>query len=73
MIEQDPKHKRRQIVPAPPPSHPRLHSTVLSVECAEGHEIQWLWTETADGRFVSGYRLVPRLPTETLEVIGTTI
>jgi len=60
MSEQDSNLKTRRLVPAPPPSNPRLYSTVLSVECAEDEEIEWQWTETAEGRFVSGYRLVPR-------------
>jgi len=58
----DPVRKRRRIVPAPPPSNPRLQVSVLSVECAEDEEVVWQWTETAEGRFVSGYQLVPRLP-----------
>jgi hypothetical protein len=61
MSEQDSNHKIRRVVPAPPASNPRLYPTVLSVECAEGEEIEWQWTETAEGRFVSGYRLVLRL------------
>jgi hypothetical protein len=61
MSDQDSNRKRRRIVPAPPASNLRLHSTVLSVECAEDEEVEWQWTETAEGRFVSGYRLVPRL------------
>jgi hypothetical protein len=50
----------RRIVPAPPPSHPGLPALVLDVECTEDEEVVWLWTETAAGRVVSGYRLVPR-------------
>ena len=61
MSKQDSNCKYRRVVPAPLPSNPRLHSTVLNVECAEDEEVQWQWTETAEGRFVSGYRLVPRL------------
>jgi hypothetical protein len=61
MSEQDSNRKRRRVVAAPPPSNPHLHSTILSVECAEDEEIEWHWTETTEGRFVSGYRLVPRL------------
>lgn len=57
----DSNRKGCRVVPAPPPSNPRLHSTVLSVECTEDEEVQWQWTETAEGCFVSGYRLVPRL------------
>jgi hypothetical protein len=51
----------RRVVPAPAPSNPRLRSTVLNVECSENEEVEWAWTETADGRFVSGYRLVPKV------------
>jgi hypothetical protein len=54
--------KRRRIVPAPAPSNPRLNAPVLSVECAADQDVHWQWTETAEGRFVSGYQLVPRLP-----------
>jgi hypothetical protein len=54
--------KRRRIVPAPAPSNPRLHAPILSVECAADQDVLWQWTETAEGRFVSGYQLVPRLP-----------
>jgi len=54
--------KRRRWVPAPHPSHPGLHSALLNVECAEDEDVEWHWTETATGRFVSGYQIVPRLP-----------
>jgi len=52
--------KRKRIVPAPAPSSPRLRSGVLNVECAEDEDVEWQWTETLEGRFVSGYRIVPR-------------
>lgn len=61
MADDDLNPKRRRIVVAPSPTHPRLRSTVLNVECDEDEEVQWIWTETADGRFVSGYRILPRL------------
>lgn len=61
MSSQASDRKRRRIVPAPAPSNPRLHAPILSVECAEDQDVQWQWTETAEGRFVSGYQLVPRL------------
>ena len=60
MSESDPSSKRRRIVRAPPPSDPRLRSVVLDVECAEDEDIEWHWTEAREGRFVSGYSLVPR-------------
>ena len=47
-------------VPAPAPSSPRLRSGVLNVECAEDEDVEWQWTETVEGRFVSGYRIVSR-------------
>lgn len=51
----------KRLIAAPPPSHPGLRSIVLNVECAADEEVEWLWTETREGRFVSGYQLVPRL------------
>jgi hypothetical protein len=59
-------YRSRRIVPAPPPSHPGLYATVLNVECAEDEDVEWLWTETSDGRFVSGHRLVPRVTGRSL-------
>ena len=50
----------RRIVPAPAPSHPDLRSTVLNVHCAEDEDVEWTWTETSEGRYVSGYNLVAR-------------
>ena len=53
----------RRIVPAPAPSNPRLRSMVVDVECADHEDVEWHWTETTEGRFVSGYSIVPRLGT----------
>jgi hypothetical protein len=53
--------KRRRLALAPAPSNPRLHSPVLNVECAEDEDVQWQWTQTSEGRFVSGYAIVSRL------------
>jgi hypothetical protein len=52
-------HNRR-VVAAPSPTHPSLRSTVLNVECAEDEDVEWLWTETAAGSFISGYQIVAR-------------
>ena len=52
--------KPRRLVTAPPPTHPALHATVLNVECAADEDVEWLWTETPTGRFVSGYQIIPR-------------
>ena len=60
MATQEVTRKRRRVVPAPTPSNPRLRSGVLNVECAEDESVEWQWTETREGRFVSGYRIVPR-------------
>ena len=59
------KHQQRRLITAPPPSHPHLHSTLLNVECANDEDVEWLWTQTPDGRFVSGYQLAPRLKLPT--------
>jgi hypothetical protein len=52
--------KRRRIVVAPSPSNPRLRGAVLDVECTADEDVEWQWTETPEGRFVSGYRIVLR-------------
>ena len=62
MSGDDSSQRYRRVIQAPAPSNPRLHSGVLNVECAEDEEVEWAWTETADGRFVSGYSIVPRMP-----------
>jgi hypothetical protein len=56
----DTSFNQARIVPAPEPSRPDLHNMVLSVNCAAGEDVEWQWTETAKGRFVSGYRIVRR-------------
>jgi len=61
MVSAPDSHEPRRVVVAPPPSHPGLSATVLDVECAEDEDVVWLWTETSGGRFVSGYRIVPRV------------
>jgi hypothetical protein len=53
-----------RILAAPEPSRPELRNTVLNVDCADDEDVQWQWTETAQGRFVSGYRIVPCEATE---------
>lgn len=58
----DQKTSPKRVVPAPAPSNPRLYSTVLNVECADDEDVVWQWTETLEGRFVSGYNIVPRAP-----------
>jgi hypothetical protein len=50
----------RRIIAAPAPSHPDLRSTVLNVYCDDDEDVEWHWTETAEGRYVSGYTLVAR-------------
>ena len=52
--------KTKRVVPAPAPSNPRLRAAVLDVECDENEAVEWHWTETPEGRFVSGYSIVQR-------------
>ncbi|HEY6927729.1 MAG TPA: hypothetical protein VI653_29915 [Steroidobacteraceae bacterium] len=52
--------KPRRLVTAPLPSQPGLPTGVINVECAEDEDVEWVWTVTAAGRYVSGYRLIPR-------------
>ena len=58
--------KPRRVVFAPLPSHPSLPATFADVECADDEEVAWVWTETLAGRYVSGYRLVPRSEVEQM-------
>jgi hypothetical protein len=53
------KTRADRIVPVPA-SDPRTHSTILDVSCAWDEEVNWHWTMTAQGRFVSGYSIVRR-------------
>ncbi len=50
-------------VQAPEPKGQNLRNRFLNVNCAEGEDVEWLWTETAQGQYVSGYQIVPRTPT----------
>lgn len=49
-----------RIVPAPLASDPRLRYTILDVVCGLNEEVQWHWTMTEHGRFVSGCSIVRR-------------
>ena len=60
MNESKPR-QRRHLVVTPAPSTPRLRSAVRNIECAEDEDVEWDWTQAPEGRFVSGYRVVPRL------------
>ena len=66
MSIEDATRKTLRVVPAPAPDNPRLRPAVLDVECSEDEDVEWYWTETTEGRFVSGYRIVPRTGTATL-------
>lgn len=56
------KDQGSRIVPAPVAGDPRLRSPILDVVCGLNEEIEWHWTLTDHGRFVSGYSIVRRLP-----------
>ena len=60
MSDSEPR-KRRRLVVTPASSNPRLRSMVLNVQCSDDENVEWQWTQTAEGRFVSGYVIVPRL------------
>ena len=62
------KLRRRVMTPPPPSSPDLLTGVVLSVECADDEDVEWIWTETNAGRFVSGYRIIPRVPAHNTEV-----
>jgi hypothetical protein len=66
MSIEDATRKTLRVVPAPAPENPRLRPAVLDVECSEDEDVEWYWTETTEGRFVSGYRIVPRAGTAAL-------
>jgi hypothetical protein len=57
-MSEETRPKRRRIVLAPAPSNPQLRSTVQNVQCTEDEEVEWQWTETPEGRIVTGYRIV---------------
>lgn len=47
-----------RLVPAPSASDLRLRSTILDVVCGLNEDIEWHWTLTDRGWFVSGYSIV---------------
>jgi hypothetical protein len=49
---QKPKH----LVEAPKPTFHEA-PTVLSVQLVEDEEVQWIWTHTSKGSYVSGYTI----------------
>src|SRR5271163_4134652 len=56
-----PPSSQRRVVAAPAPSHPELRARLLNVDCTQDGDVEWLWTETPAGHFVSGYRIVARV------------
>lgn len=50
-----------RIVPAPRGNDPRLFSTILDVVCGLDEDVEWHWTMTDRGQFVSGYSITRRL------------
>ncbi len=50
-----------RIVPAPMTTDPRLRSTLLDVVCGLTEEVDWHWTMTDRGPFISGYSIVRRV------------
>lgn len=50
-----------RIVSAPQTNDPRLFSTILDVVCGLDEDVEWHWTVTDRGRFVSGYSITRRL------------
>lgn len=53
-------HAERQILAAPAPSSPHLPQGVVTVECGKDEEVEWIWTDTPEGRFVSGFQIVKK-------------
>jgi hypothetical protein len=51
----------RRIMSAPLAAYPSLPTAVVNVECADDEDVEWVWTATGLGSFVSGYRVVPRV------------
>ena len=46
---------------------------VTILEGAEDEDVEWAWTHTPVGRYVCGYRLIPRVGVETAETGGQTL
>ena len=49
---------KRQVLIAPAPSSPDLPQGVINVKCGKDEQVEWIWTETLVGRFVSGFRII---------------
>lgn len=56
--------KLKRTITAPAPIGPGAVNHIQSVVVDLDHDVIWEWTHAPDGaRFVSGFRVVPRLPT----------
>lgn len=65
--------RSRRVIIAPPPSHPAPPVMFADVECGEAEDVEWVWTHTPVGRYVCGYRLIPRVGVETAKTEGQTL
>ncbi|MFH1007040.1 MAG: hypothetical protein V1800_05980 [Candidatus Latescibacterota bacterium] len=50
----------KQSVEAPKPTFQGAPAVLLSVQLAEDEGVQWIWTHTTKGSYVSGYKITKK-------------
>ncbi|MEE8399928.1 MAG: hypothetical protein V3S89_13040 [Desulfobacterales bacterium] len=52
----------KRSVEAPEPSFQGAPAMISNVLLAEDEEVQWNWTHTSEGSYVSGYQIIKKGP-----------
>lgn len=57
-IEEKSSESERRIVAAPMSDGFNNLQVIIDVECGRDEIVEWTWTETSAGRYVSGYQIL---------------
>jgi hypothetical protein len=53
----------REFRPAPYQSVAQTTGSINGAWASPGEEVQWIWTHTPTGSYISGYEILPKFPT----------
>lgn len=60
MWENDTNTAGQKFRPAPPQSTPPGTGTIHGVWCWPNEDVEWEWTHTLGGSYISGYKIKPK-------------